>query len=153
MSFSLHFPCWDFCIFNWILFMCEYWKYEQRERCWKSDSYNFCAWRIIFIRFLCRTTWTHINVRLQHYCRTTWDYIVVQHEFIIKHYYYSLMRKVVKWESFLCWNLFLESYIDKKQVSKIYKEIFTMKKDIRFSLIPILGWLMGLIQASIETNH
>ena len=86
--------------------------WTRKRRCWKSDSYDFCDWRIMFIRLSCRTTWVPINVRLHHYCRTTWDYIVVQHEIIIKHYYYSLMRKVVKRESFLCWNPFLESYID-----------------------------------------
>ena len=86
--------------------------WTRKRRYWKSDSYDFCDWRIMFIRLSCRTTWVPINVRLHHYCRTTWDYIVVQHEIIIKHYYYSLMRKVVKRESFLCWNPFLESYID-----------------------------------------
>lgn len=86
--------------------------WTRKRRYWKSDSYDFRDWRIMFIRLSCRTTWVPINVRLHHYCRTTWDYIVVQHEIIIKHYYYSLMRKVVKRESFLCWNPFLESYID-----------------------------------------
>lgn len=91
----------------WIL---KIWTRKRRH--WKSDSYDFRDWRIMFIRLSCRTTWVPTNVRLHHYCRTTWDYIVVQHEIIIKHYYYSLMRKVVKRESFLCWNPFLESYID-----------------------------------------
>lgn len=31
VNFSLHFPCWDFCVFNWILFVCEYWKYERKN--------------------------------------------------------------------------------------------------------------------------
>ena len=49
-----------------------------------------------------RTIATLLSYDMGLYSRTTWDYIVVQHEIIIKHYYYSLMRKFVKRESFLC---------------------------------------------------
>ena len=36
VKFSLYFPRWDFIIFNWILFECEYWEYEQG----KEDTEN-----------------------------------------------------------------------------------------------------------------
>ena len=85
---------------------------NKGKRRWKSEGYDFCDWRIMFIRFSCRTTWHPIIVRIGRYSCTTWKYIVVRHETIITHYYHFLMRKVIKWESFLCWNPFLERYID-----------------------------------------
>lgn len=49
------------------------------KRSWKSESYDFHDWRIMFIRFSCRTTWHPIVVRIGRYSCTTWEYIVVRH--------------------------------------------------------------------------
>lgn len=82
----------------------------------------------MFIRLSCRTTWVPINVRLQHYCRTTWDYIVVQHEIIIKHYYYSLMRKVVKENRFYAEIHFLRATSTKTSWQNIEGNIYNEER-------------------------
>ena len=72
MKFSLYFPRWDFCIFNWILFVCKYWKYEQGKECTENQRVMFsCIRRVMFIS-------SHV-VQHENYSCTIWEYIVVRH--------------------------------------------------------------------------
>lgn len=154
MSFSLHFPCWDFCIFNWILFVCEYWKYEQGKEGTENQTVRifmieednvYKALMSYDMNPYKRTITTLLSYDMGLYSRTTWDHNKALLLFFDAK---SCKMRIVFMLKSISWELYRQKTSKQNPEGNIYN-----KERLSFLSYSILSWLLGLIQASIKTNH